>query len=119
MNPTQLTRGIEISFRTCPANRRELVQSLEMLRQSVLASDRASECHVAEDLTEPNVFRWCEWWPEDSDTAAIEGSDRFRALLGAIRLLGSLDGIHHVLRSAETPDDSPTAASTIPRRTGP
>jgi len=101
MNPTKLTRGIEISFRTKPANRRELIQSLEMLRQRVLDSDLPSECEISEDLTEPNVFRWSEWWPEDAETAAIASSDRFRTLLGAIRLLGSLDELHHVTRSIE------------------
>jgi hypothetical protein len=99
MKSTKLTRGIEISFHTKPANRRELVQSLEMLRQRVLEADRPGECQISEDLTEPNVFRWCEWWPEDAETAAIVSSERFQTLLGAIRLLGFLDELHHVTRS--------------------
>ena len=100
MSPTSLTRGIEVSFRSKPANRRELIQSLEMLRERVLAADRAGECLISEDLTEPNVFRWSEWWPDESDTSAIASTERFQTLLGAIRLLGSLDGVYHVTRSS-------------------
>jgi len=102
MNSVELTRGIEISFRTRPANRREVIQALETLRERVLASGRPSDCQISEDLTETNVFRWSEWWPEDSDTAAIANTDRFRALLGAVRLLGSLEGFHHVTREKES-----------------
>ena len=99
MSSTVLTRGIEISFRTGPANRRELVQSLETLRDGLLSSRTPCECQVSEDLTEPNLFHWCEWWPESADTASIAGSDRFKTLLSAIRLLGSLEELHHVRRS--------------------
>jgi len=66
-------------------------------------------CEVSEDLFDPGRILWTEWWPEPRAPRAAVSSDRFRALLGAVRTLGRLESVEAFERSpldtAQNPGD--------------
>jgi quinol monooxygenase YgiN len=88
--------GIQVGARSTPANRRELLQTLEELRRKASADTPDCRCEIFEDLTESNRFLWTEWWPAPNEARAAMDSDGFRALLAAIRVLGTLDFVRLV-----------------------
>ncbi len=83
--------GILLVLTTTPGNRRELLLALTEFRQRALASQDCSDCGVFEDVSETNRILWQEFWAERHDAAAVVESPRFRALLGAARLLGEIE----------------------------
>lgn len=87
---------------TSQNHRRELTQTLEGLKDRINATEPDCDCEVFEDLAVPNRFLWSEWWPEKEDSEVAQTSDRFRALLGAIKVLGSLESVRSVSRSSST-----------------
>ncbi len=100
-NPkTESAFGIEVAMRTAQNHRRELTQTLEGLKDRVNATQPECDCEVFEDLAVPNRFLWSEWWPGQEESEAAEASDRFRALLGAIKVLGSLESVRKVSRTS-------------------
>ena len=99
-NQNQPRCGIEVAMRTSQTHRRELIQALEGLRTRIGDSDGVYECEVFEDLAEPNRFLWSEWWPTPELRADARESDRFRTLIGAVKVLGTLESIRSVERSA-------------------
>lgn len=87
---------------TSQSHRRELILTLEELKDRIIASEPDCACEVFEDLAEPNRFLWSEWWPSPGECQAAQTSERFRALLGAIKVLGSLESVRHVSRTSES-----------------
>ena len=85
---------------TIQIHRRELIQTLEGLKQRIAANEPGCVCEVFEDLGEPNRFLWIERWPTSEDADRAQASDRFRALLGAIKVLGTLESIRRVRQTA-------------------
>jgi quinol monooxygenase YgiN len=88
--------GLQIMVTIPSGNRQEFLQAIEMLcSQQVPHSDRADDC-VFEAVDTPNRFIYLKQW---SDRRLLENflkSDRFRALLGAIQVLGKLKTIRLV-----------------------
>jgi hypothetical protein len=80
--------NVEVLLRTSGFHRREMVQTLEGLRER----DREA-CEVFEDAGESNRFLWrttCR------DLAAAEQwltTEHYRTLIGAIKVLGTLEGV--------------------------
>lgn len=89
-------------MRTSQNHRRELTQTLEGLKDRINASEPDCDCEVFEDLAIPNRFLWSEWWPGQKELETAQTSDRFRALLGAIKVLGSLESVRNVSRTSST-----------------
>ncbi len=81
-------------------HRRELIQTLEGLMGRISESEPDCGCEVFEDLAVANRFLWSEWWSSSEECRAAEASERFRALIGAIKVLGSLESVRHVSRTA-------------------
>ena len=77
-------------------HRRELVQALEGFRERIGRDHPECECDIFEDLGEPNRFLWTERWatPEEADRS--RESERFRALLGAVKVLGTLEAVRRI-----------------------
>ena len=88
--------GIQVAARSSPANRREMLQTLDELRRKACAESPTCRCEIFEDLTENNRFLWTEWWPAANGVHASMDSDGFRALLAAIRVLGTLEFVRTV-----------------------
>lgn len=100
--------GLEIVMRVNQAHRRELLQTLERLRETVSLEARVTGCEVLEDLMVPNRFCWIERWPSDEDVRASLASDRIAMLMAAIRLLGSVETVR-CAHLVETPHGTPAS----------
>ena len=101
---------------TSQSHRRELILTLEGLKDRIVASETDCACEVLEDLAVPNRFLWSEWWPSPEECEIAQASDRFRALLGAIKVLGSLESVRLVSRAAGSDRDT---AHVNQKKTGP
>lgn len=104
------TCGIEVAICTSQSHRRELILTLDGLKDRIIASETDCACEVFEDLAVPNRFLWSEWWPSPGECQAAQTSERFRALIGAIKVLGSLESVRHVSRTSES-DREPAEVS--------
>jgi hypothetical protein len=98
-NP-EMSCGIEVAMSTSQIHRRELIQTLEGLRRLAHSEEPECACDVFEDLAAPNRFLWTEWWRTTIEADRAQDSDRFRALLGAAQLLGTLEAVRRVSRSS-------------------
>ena len=90
-------------------HRRELIQTLEGLKVRISESEPDCGCEVFEDLAVANRFLWSEWWPSSQECRAAQTSERFRALLGAIKVLGTLESVQVV----ELQDSTPFAGEAV------
>jgi quinol monooxygenase YgiN len=91
--------GILLVLKTTPGDRRELLLALAEFRQRVLVSPTCRSCDVFEDISETNRILWQEFWSEHQDASAVVESQRFRALLGASKLLGKIEALQWLDRS--------------------
>jgi len=98
--------GIEVTVRARQTHRRELLQTLEDLRDRFAAGEADCVCDFFEDLSEPNHFMWTEWWTRPEKVDQAMESRRFRTLLGAIKVLGTLESVRRLDRSNQ-PADQP------------
>lgn len=86
-------RGLFLALKTSPANRRELLLALEEFRQRALTEPGCTACQVLEDTSDVNHFLWTEWWRDEAWADQAMERPRFRALLGAIQLLGAVEDL--------------------------
>jgi quinol monooxygenase YgiN len=91
-------RGVQITVRVSPVNRREFLQSLEGLRERSALLHPDCTFEYFEDLEDMGRITWTEWWLDAGDLRSTLSSDRFRALLGAARTLGCLESIYELDR---------------------
>jgi len=83
--------GLELSIGTGPSRRMEMRQTLEDLSREALGAASCQECRVFEDLCGGERFLWLQWWKSQPELQAHLQSTAFRTLLGAIKVLGSLE----------------------------
>ena len=91
-----LVIGLELSVKSDSAHRSELLQTLQNLRQEVMIEGVSHECRVFEDLSGPNQFLWLQWWHSQHQLQDYLRSVGFRTLLGAIKVLGTLESARTV-----------------------
>ena len=99
--------GLEIVMRAAQSHRRELLQTLERLHETVDGEARVTACEVLEDSIVPNRFYWVERWLSADDVRASLESDRIAILMAAIRLLGSVEAVRRT-RLMDPPGVTPT-----------
>ena len=88
--------GLQIMVTIPPGNRQEFLQAIDMLcSQQVTHSDRADD-YVFEAVDTPNQFFYLKQWTDRRLLDNFLKTDRFRALLGAIQVLGKLTTIQLV-----------------------
>ena len=87
--------GLKLICRTTPANRRELLQTLQALQAALEAEAPVTECELFEDLVIPNRFLWTEWWPEKLQLESSLQSERFETLRAAVEVLGTLESLSY------------------------
>jgi len=83
--------GLELAVRSDVAHRLELSQTLQNLCRAQLDQGNSAECRGFEDLTRPESFLWLQWWRSERHLEAHLQSVEFRTLLGAIKVLGTLE----------------------------
>ena len=79
---------VEVLLRTTGFHRRELVQTLEGLRDRDLEA-----CEVFEDAGGYNRFLWRRRCADLAEAERWLGSEHYRTLMGAINVLGTLEGV--------------------------
>ena len=83
--------GLEIAVRSDQAHRVELLQTLQGLSGEQLGQRGCMECRVYEDLGRPTSFLWHQWWRSQQHLEENLRSVAFRTLLGAVKVLGTLE----------------------------
>jgi len=106
--------GIEVVLRTSDHHRRELLQTFEELRASGADDASPLACDLYEDVTEANRFLWTEWWRLADEAEESMASARFRTLLGAIKVLGTLEVVRRVDQAADGALPAPGHAHRAP-----
>ena len=82
--------GLEILVKIQPEKRFEFIQTFEFMTRS---NHKARGCigqTLFEKSNEPNSFLWMEEWKNNESLGSYRQTERFRSLLGAIDVLGSL-----------------------------
>ncbi len=76
-----------------PENRKELLQTLQMLLGRIRQEKGCIKCNVYQDVENENAFIFIEEWETEADLDKHLGSDRFGVLLGAVKLLSETSEI--------------------------
>ena len=82
--------GIEISILVKPHKRQEFLRGVESLADRKRWTEGCVSVEVFEEYGEPNHFLWLERWPDEGYVQRRMESDGFHALLGAIKILGTM-----------------------------
>jgi len=82
--------GLELSVTSDDRHRTELLQTLENLSHDQARTGDCLECRVYERIPRSNDFMWHQWWRSERQLEGHLGSVAFRTLLGAIKVLGTL-----------------------------
>lgn len=82
--------GLEILVKIQPENRFEFIQAFELLTQSNHKARDCIEQTLFEKSNESNSFLWIEEWKNNESLESYRQTEKFRSLLGAIDVLGSL-----------------------------
>ena len=88
--------GLEIQVLVAKEKRKGVMQTCEFLAQ---AKDQIAACvgqTLFEEVGELNRFLYVEQWTDSGLVESYLASDRFRALLGAIEVLGKLEDLRIV-----------------------
>jgi quinol monooxygenase YgiN len=82
--------GFEILVRVHPKKRTEFLQAFDMLKTVDQQADNRLELELFERINKPNTFLWLEHWDNDEALFHYCEDNRYRAMLGAIDILGQL-----------------------------
>lgn len=83
--------GLELAVMSDDSHRIELLQTLENLSHDQARLGDCLECRVYERMPRSNDFMWHQWWRSERQLEGHLASVAFRTLLGAIKVLGSLE----------------------------
>jgi quinol monooxygenase YgiN len=86
--------GLEILLSIQPQQRHEFLQTVDMFRCQNDKPKARIVCNLFETVGTPNQFLWVEKWTDQGALDEYTKTDRFRALLGAIQVLGELNNLH-------------------------
>ncbi|MGD9139373.1 MAG: antibiotic biosynthesis monooxygenase [Desulfobacterales bacterium] len=86
--------GLEILLSIQPGQRHEFLQTVDMFRCQNHTAKARIGCSLFETVGTPNQFLWVEKWTDQGALDDYMKTDRFRALLGAIQVLGGLNNLH-------------------------
>ncbi len=88
--------GLQIMVTIQSGNRQEFLQAIDMFcSQQAMDSDRAED-YVLEAVDTPNQFFYLKQWTDQRLLDNYLKTNRFKALLGAIQVLGKLKTIRLV-----------------------
>ena len=83
--------GLELAVTSDDSHRIELLQTLENLSHDQARMGDCLECRVYERVPRSNDFMWHQWWRSERQLEGHMASVAFRTLLGAIKVLGTLE----------------------------
>lgn len=76
-----------------PENRKELLQTLQLLLDRIRHEKGCIRCNVYQDVENENAFIFIEEWETEADLDKHLRSDRSGVLLGALKLLSDTSEI--------------------------
>jgi quinol monooxygenase YgiN len=82
--------GLEIQVKIQPEKRYEFLQAFETLTQTNRKTRDCIGQTLFEKSNETNSFLWAEDWKNSESLESYRQTEKFRSLLGAIDVLGSL-----------------------------
>ena len=88
--------GLEILVSIQSRQRQEFLQTIDMFRSHQAEDQARIGCNIYETVGTPNQFLWVENWSDQSPLDDYMNSGRFKALLGAIQVLGELNSLQIV-----------------------
>lgn len=86
--------GLEILVSIQSGQRQEFLQTIDMFRSQQVKDRARIGCSIYETVGTPNQFLWVEKWTDQRLLEDYMKSGRFKALLGAIQVLGELNSLH-------------------------
>ena len=86
--------GLEILISIQPGQRHEFLQTIDMFHSRQVKGNDRIGCTIFEKVETPNEFLWVEKWTDQTPLDDYMKTGRFKALLGAIQVLGKLNSIH-------------------------
>lgn len=81
--------GLEILFKIYPEKRAEFLLAFDMMKATERQEKRRTDLELFEMVTEPNTFFWLEHWDDYKSLTSYCNGNKFRALMGAIDILGN------------------------------
>lgn len=88
--------GLEILVSIQSGQRQEFLQTIDLFRSQQEKDKARIGCSIFETVDRPNQFLWVEKWTDQSPLDDYMQGARFKALLGAIQVLGELNSLHIV-----------------------
>lgn len=82
--------GLEILVRINPEKRAEFLQAFDMMKTIAPLADRRLDLELFERVNEANTFLWLEHWDNNESLTHYYNENKFRAMMGAIDILGQL-----------------------------
>ncbi|MGB3097309.1 MAG: antibiotic biosynthesis monooxygenase [Candidatus Deferrimicrobiaceae bacterium] len=86
--------GLEVIVRVHPYRRVEFLQAVRMVTDPAHPNTGCAGQCLFEDVGEPNRFLWMERWSGSDHLNEYMRTDRFRSLLGAFSVVGSIEEMH-------------------------
>ena len=88
--------GLQIMVTIQSGNRQEFLQAIDMLCSRQAKHSDGADDYIFEAVDTPNKFFYLKQWTDRRLLESFLKSNRFRALLGAIQVLGNLTSIQLV-----------------------
>ena len=88
--------GLQIMVTIQSGNRQEFLQAIDMLCSQKETDNDGADYYIFEAVDTPNHFFYLQRWTDRRMLDNYLKTDRFRALLGAIQVLGKLKTIQLV-----------------------
>ncbi len=82
--------GLEILVKIDPEKRVEFLQAFEMVKHIDQLNVSRIELELFEEVQRPNTFLWLEHWDCNESLSNYCLDNKFRAMMGAIDVLGQL-----------------------------
>jgi quinol monooxygenase YgiN len=82
--------GLEILIRIRPDKRIEFLQAFELLTRLELHGGTRVDLNIFEQIGDPNTFLWLEHWDSLESLNRYLQENRFKAMMGAIDVMGQL-----------------------------
>jgi quinol monooxygenase YgiN len=93
--------GLEILVKIQPEKRFEFMQTFEFMTQTNHKARDCIEQTLFEKSNESNSFLWIEDWKNSESLESYRQTEKFRLLLGAMEVLGSLIKIRTFILTEE------------------
>ena len=94
--------ALEVMFKIYPEKRSEFLLAIDMVRKTGHPEENRSGMELFELVRESNTFLWLEHWEDTEFLNNYCTQNKFRALMGAIDVLGKLIHKRTLLITEET-----------------